>query len=448
MNEIKELSEPNEEHVGQSNDGSKHWKRNFALFIIGQGITLFGSMLVYYAVMWHITLKTQSGLMMTLITVAGALPMLFISPFGGVWADRYNKKHLISIADASIAAVTLIMALLFSFGVDLTGLLLICLVMRALGQGIQNPAVNALVPELVPQEQLTRANGISGSIQSIVMFISPMAGGALLVTAPIHTLMFIDVITAAIGIGILLFFVKIPARPKKSGKKTGVKQYFLEISEGLKYVRSHTFVMKILVLSALFNIMAAPVAALTPLQVVRDWGDGIWNVLGGLSFGPEQRLAAMEMVFFVGMMLGGLVMGIWGGFNNKSHSMALSTFLLGIGAAGLGLIGNFWLYLVCMGLTGLVMSIFNAPMMATMQTNVESAYMGRVFSVLTMMGSVMMPLGMMLWGPVSDVVAIDWLLIGTGAFIFFMGFAFMFDKTLLNAGAPVQSSEDKGEPEE
>jgi DHA3 family macrolide efflux protein-like MFS transporter len=187
--------------------------------------------------------------------------------------------------------------------------------------------------------------------------------------------------------------------------------------------------------------MAAPVAALTPLQVARNWGDGIWSVLGGLPFGAEQRLAAMEMVFFAGMMLGGLIMGIWGGFKNKSHSMALSTFLLGIGAAGLGLIGNFWLYLVCMGLTGLVMSLYNAPMMATMQTNVEAEYMGRVFSVLAMMSSVMMPLGMILWGPLSDVVAIDWLLIGTGAFVFLMGFVFAFDKTLLKAGSAIQNNE-------
>ena len=66
-----------------------NWKRNFALFISGQGLTLFGSMLVHYAVMWHITLRTQSGLMMTFIAVAGSLPMFFISPFAGVWAGCF-----------------------------------------------------------------------------------------------------------------------------------------------------------------------------------------------------------------------------------------------------------------------------------------------------------------------------------------------------------------------
>jgi len=140
-----------------------HWKRNVALFMIGQGLTLFGSMLVHYAVMWHITLRTQSGVMMTLIVMAGALPMFFISPIGGVWADRHSKKLIINVADATIAVVTLGMAVIFSLGVDMIGLLLVCLVVRAFGQGVQTPAVNAIIPELVPQEHLTQVNGINGS---------------------------------------------------------------------------------------------------------------------------------------------------------------------------------------------------------------------------------------------------------------------------------------------
>ena len=81
--------------------------------------------------------------------------------------------------------------------------------------------------------------------------------------------------------------------------------------------------------------------------------------------------------------------------------------------------------------------------MATLQTNVDSAYMGRVFSVLLMMGSLMMPLGMIVWGPLGDVVDIGWLLVGSGASVFFMGFVFLLDRTLLKAGAPKEKSDDE-----
>ena len=412
----------------------KNWKRNIALFLIGQGITLFGSMLVHYAIMWHITLKTQSGAFMTLIAIAGALPMFFIAPFAGVWADRYNKKYLINIADAVIALITLVMAILFSLEFELTGLLLVCLASRALGQGVQMPAVNALVPELVPQERLTRVNGFSGGLQSFVMFASPIAGGALLAVAPIQTLMFIDVITAVIGICILIFFVKVPARQRHDEVKPGARQYFSEIEEGLKYIKGQAFLKKFLILSAFFNVMSAPGAIMTPLQVARNYGDDVWILFGRVAFGAEQRLATIEVAFFVGMIIGGLAMGIWGGFKNRAHTMALSTCLMGIGVIGLGMIGNFWLYLLCMCLIGLMMSLFNPSIMATLQTKVDLAYMGRVFSVLAMMSSLMMPLGMVLWGPLGDVAPIDWLLIGTGACLFLMGLVFVLDKSLLQAG--------------
>ena len=108
----------------------------------------------------------------------------------------------------------------------------------------------------------------------------------------------------------------------------------------------------------------------------------------------------------------------------------------------LGLLTNFWLYALCMGLIGVVMSVFNAPMMATLQTNVDGSYMGRVFSVLAMMGSLMMPLGMVIWGPLSDVVEIEWLLIVSGVFLSLLGFMFVIDKTLLKAGAPLQKESE------
>ncbi len=157
-----------------------NWKRNAGLFIAGQFLSMFGSMLVSHAITWHITLKTQSGSVMALFTGAALLPMVFISPFAGVWADRHNRKYLVNIADGAIALVTLVVAIFYSAGIQNIGLLLAAVVARSIGQGVQQPAVSSLIPQIVPEEHLTRFNGIQSTAQSLTMFTAPMAAGALL----------------------------------------------------------------------------------------------------------------------------------------------------------------------------------------------------------------------------------------------------------------------------
>ena len=154
-----------------------NWKKNTVLFLAGQALSLFGSMVVQYAIVWHITLKTQSGSMMTLFTVAGFLPMFLISPFAGVFVDRFNRKYLINMADGAIALASLLVAVLLVIGFDHVGILLACAIVRSFGQGVQTPAVGAVLPQIVPAEHLTKASGIQGSIHSFVMLSAPMMSG-------------------------------------------------------------------------------------------------------------------------------------------------------------------------------------------------------------------------------------------------------------------------------
>lgn len=164
------------------------WKKNIILFLGSQTISLFGSSLVQYAIMWYITLNTQSGVMMTISTVCGFVPTFILSPIAGVWADRYNRKMLIILSDSLIAFSTLILAILFLIGYDELWLLFVMSAVRAIGTGIQTPAVGAILPQLVPEDKLTKVNGTNGSIQALVMLVSPMVSGALLTMASIETL--------------------------------------------------------------------------------------------------------------------------------------------------------------------------------------------------------------------------------------------------------------------
>jgi DHA3 family macrolide efflux protein-like MFS transporter len=404
-------------------DKNKNWEKNTILFLTSQTISLFGSMLVQYAISWYIILKTQSGVMMTLSIICGFLPTFFLSPFAGIWADRYNRKLLIILSDSLIAISTLILAILFFMGYDSIWLLFAVSAIRALGSGIQIPAVGAFIPQFVPEEKLTKVNAINSTIQSMVTLAAPMLSGALLSITTIEVIFFIDVVTAAIAVLILLLFLHVPAHAKALEKQsTG---YFKDMSKGIKYVKNHKFIKTIFIFCAIFFVLVAPLLFLTPLQVTRSFGDEVW------------RLTATENSFSIGMILGGIIMAYWGGFKNKLHTMVLSNFVIAICTFALGTVSIFWVYLFLMGLIGLVMPMFNTPFMVLLQQKVDPDFLGRVFGFLNMISSSIMPMAMLVYGPVADFIKIEWLLLGTGFLMVIQSLFMLKNKVLIEAGKPI-----------
>jgi len=410
-----------------SSDTASGWQRRIVLFLSSQTISLFGSMLVQYAITWHITLETKSGVMMTISILCGSLPTFVISPFAGVWADRFNRKKLIILADSLIALSTLVLAVLFLMGHGTIWLLFIISAIRAIGAGIQTPAVGAVLPQIVPAEKLMRVNATNSSLQSFVTLTSPMLAGALLTVATIEAIFFVDVVTAAAAVAILLFFLSVPTHAKALAKQD--VSYFADIIGGLRYMRSHAFVRTFFLFSSIFFFLVAPVAFLPPLQVVRSFGDDIW------------RLTAIEVAFSVGMFAGGVTMAAWGGFKNKAHSMVLSSLMMGALTFALGVTPFFWAYLVFMAIFGVSWPIFNAPAMVLLQQKVDGDYLGRVFGVMGMITSIMMPMGMLVFGPMADLIRVEWLLVGTGVLMFIQGLFMWGNKVIIQAGKPPKGTD-------
>ena len=398
----------------------KTWQSKAAVFLTSQTISLFGSSLVQYALLWHITLSTQSGKLMAGFIICGFLPVFFLSPFAGVWADRYNRKMLIILSDGMIAFATLILAVFFYYGYRSLGLIFVFSAWRALGTAVQNPAVSAILPQIVPESSLTRVNAINGSIQSAIMLISPLAGGALLATTSLQNIFLIDVLTASLAIAILLFFLPIEAHAKaQSEEKSG---YFADLKEGLLYIKEHEYIRQFFIFCALFFFLVSPSAFLTPLQVVRSFGEDVW------------RLTAIEVTFSLGMILGGGLIAWWGGFRQKIYTLFLATIAIAIFNVALGITDSFIVYLVCMAVIGVAIPLFNTPSMVLLQEKVEINYLGRVFGVLGMISSSVMPVAMLLFGPLADLFSIEWMLIITGLLMVLLSFFLLRSKSLLEAG--------------
>lgn len=397
------------------------WQKKIVLFLTSQTISLFGSLLVQYAISWYITLTTQSAVMMTISIMCGFLPTFFLSPFAGVWADRYNRKVLIILSDSLIALSTLSIAILFKCGYDSLWLLFVISAIRSVGGGIQTPAVGAFIPQIVPEDKLTKVNATNSSIQSMMMILAPILAGTLLSIASIEDIFFIDVITAFVAVLTLILFLHVPPHSKAiSNEKMG---YFTDLKEGFRYISSHSFVKAFFMFSIVFYILVSPSAFLTPLQVTRSFGDDVW------------RLTAIEIFFAGGMLVGGILMFSWGGFKNKVFTMVSANIVIGLFTMALGITPIFWIYLVFMGVIGVSIPIFNTPATVLLQQKVEPDYLGRVFGVLGMISSIMMPAGMLIFGPLADIVKIEWLLIGTGLAMVVLSLFILKNKELVEAGS-------------
>ncbi|WP_318786296.1 MFS transporter [Methanimicrococcus hacksteinii] len=396
-----------------------NWKQKTALFFGSQAITLFGSSLVLYAIIWYITLTTESGVMTMMIVICSFVPQFLISFFSGVWADKYNRKTLIILADGGIALATLALIVYMMAGYTSVAALLFIAAIRSVGAGIQMPAVNAIIPQIVPGEKLVKVNGINGSLQSIVNLATPAVAGAIMIYGEIYNLMMIDVITAIIGISILLLI----SIPKHKRAETPVKTgYLADIKEGFTYSMHHPFLKPLFIIYAFFTILCVPASFLNVLMVTQVFG------------GDYLYLTLNEMTFFVGMLIGGLIIGTWGGFKNRVKTMWVGLFSFGALTIGFGLTDTLWIYLILMGLVGLTMPFANSPIMSMIQEKVEPDKQGRVFSLMQILFSSLMPLAMLFFGPLADYVPVQTIVVYCGIGIVIVSIAVLFNKKFYRQG--------------
>ena len=377
-----------------------HWKRKTILFLISQCITLFGSMIVQMSIIWYVTLKTSSGGWVAAFTICSYLPQFLISFFAGVWADRYSRKKLIILADGVITVATLVMFLVMpmisSDSILLSALLAVSII-RSVGAGIQTPAVNAVIPQLVPEEYLMKYNGLNATVQSIVQFAAPAVAGAVLSIGTFRATLFIDILTALVGIGLLSCVLL----PKQEASNENVS-ILSEIKAGIRYSFSDKLIGKILIVYGLYILLCVPAGFMAALLVSRVYGDVYWY------------LTAVELVGFAGMALGGVLMGVWGGFKSRIKTFALGLFVLSLMTIGMGVSPYFILYLVLMFVYSIALTMIQTATTTIIQEKADSFMQGRVFGLMGAMYSGFLPVGMAIFGPLADVMPLQWIIVGSG----------------------------------
>ena len=369
------------------------------------------------AIVWYATVATGSGAWVAAFSVCSYLPQFAVSFIGGVWADRFPRKRLIAGADLGIAGVTLMMILLMPFacrrrGASVRSFGTVDHPLR--GAGLQMPAVNATVPLLVPEEKRMRFNGMNAAVQSAVQFAAPAAAGAALISGTLRSTLWIDVATAAVGVAVLLC-VSLPAPEKKQDA------LWPALRAGVSYAVRDRTVGRLLAVYGAFVFFCVPGGFLAGLHVSRVFGDSY------------EYLTATELAGFAGMAAGGLLMGLWGGFARKEHTLLAGLAAFGTLSILLGYSARFDIYLGVMTLYGVALTTVQTAVSTLLQTRSASAMQGRVSGLMGAAYSGCMPLGMAVFGLLADLFPLRGMMAVSGAALLLMaGLGAIFDSRQLH----------------
>lgn len=395
------------------------WVRRFFTVWAGQAFSLMGSQLVQFALVWWLTVETGSAIVLTLASVMGVLPQVLITPFAGAYVDRWSRKKVMIVADGLTALATLMLMVSFALGTADILQIMVVLLFRSVFSGFHWPAMQASTTLMVPEAHLARVNGLNEAVRGLASIAAPPLGAVLIAVLPMWAVLSVDVVTAAIAI-FALIVVNIP-EVRKAADKAG-SSVLADLKEAFVYLREWKGAVWIIVIFMLINFLINPAFSLLPLLTLQHFGGG------------AIEYAALESLAGVGMIVGGLVLGIWGGTSRKIVTCMAGTGMCGVGVGLIGLLppsGYYWAAFGCL-LIGLTLPVINGSMVAIMQRGVPAGLQGRVLALLGSGVTAMSPIGLLLAGPISEFVGIQaWFVVG-GAVMIITAAASMFIPALMH----------------
>jgi DHA3 family macrolide efflux protein-like MFS transporter len=376
-----------------------NWKLKFYTIWAGQAVSLITSAILQMAIIFYLTEKTGSAMVLSMASLVGFLPYAVFGPAIGVLVDRHDRKKIMIGADLIIAAAGAVLAIVALYMELPVWIVMIVLFIRSIGTAFHTPALNAVTPLLVPEEQLTKCAGYSQSLQSISYIVSPAIAALLYSVWDLNAIIAIDVLGAVIA-SITVAIVRIP---KLGDQVQSLESNFIrEMKEGIVVLRQNKGLFALLLLGTLYTFVYMPINALYPLISMEYFN------------GTPMHISITEIAFASGMLAGGLILGRLGSYEKRVPLITGSFFMMGASLAIAGLLppGGFIIFVVCCAIMGLSVPFYSGVQTALFQEKIKPEYLGRVFSFTGSIMSLAMPLGLILSGFFADRIGINhWFLI-------------------------------------
>ena len=362
--------------------------RDFLLIWFGQLVSGVGSRLTSFALGLWVYQTTGSTTRFAMVFVAMAVPTLVLLPFAGALVDRWDRRRTMIVCECISAAVIGAMALLVAFDRLDVWQVYIGVGLSAMTNTFLQPAYAASVPLLADSDRLVRLNGMIQTGQGVALVGGPALAGILVSAMGISGVLMVDALTFVVG-AVCIALARIPNPLRDAARKDDLLR---EAHEGWRYVADRPGLLGLLGISAVGSFLFAIASiAITPLVLITAHQD-------------ERMLGLQMSLSCSGLLVGGLLITLWGGSRYKIHSLLGFSMLSGLAIAAHGLAPSLTLLIVAGFLMFLSIPPAQSASMALWQTKVPSQLLGRAMAILRMTSEAALPIGFLLAGPLAEFV--------------------------------------------
>lgn len=399
----------------------KHWFKTYIYIWVGQFVSLISSSAVNFAMIIWLSLEFRSAEVLAFAAISGLLPQAIIGPFAGVYIDRWDRKKVMIFADAFIACCTLMMTFALQDGHINLSLIYLLMVCRSIGSAFHQPAMQAIAPLLVPEDQLLRVSGVNQILHSVSAIAGPALGALAIANLPINQVLYLDVIGAAFAISSLMF-ISIPYF--KSESKASLRQVWGDLKLGFLAIHQNKGLNRMFLYSIIAMMGILPVAIMFPLLTIEHFK------------GDKFEMSVIEVIWGVGMLVGGSALSAFKLSFRKILLINYMHILLGLTFVFSGVLpaNMFIIFVVLTGIGGASMSIFNAVFMTIIQEEIAPEMLGRVFSLYFSFAIIPSLIGLLFAGNIADHIGVANAFIIAGMLCVLLGIVSFMTPSLMRLG--------------
>ena len=361
--------------------------RNLNLLLGGQLISQIGDKFHMLAIAFMVLKTTGSPAKMGIVLFCSVFPSMLLGFISGAFLDRYSRKTIIVGSDVARGLIVAGLCFLYYFEALSFTVLLAAQLMLSVCTAFFDPAIPAIIPQIVKREQLTRANSQTQFVSGISTIIGPMLGGLTVAWAGYLTVFIINA-------GSYLFsaafesFIRIPPRDQKASETTKLVD---DIIEGCRYVYQTKGLMMILVMVGVIHFFVGSIEAIIPVLAT------------DLKGGGAQNIGFIQTCFGLGTVLAALLISIRSINNREVMFLFGSVFIIGLilvlisgmHMAGVRVIMPFLVFFLFIG--GCII-FAGTSFRSILQKEVDDTMMGRVFGFVSSVGNISIPLAILIYG--------------------------------------------------